>query len=1613
MSILSNKNINLDEVIISENNTNERCNEEINLKSQRKVLNENIKSAHNDCENSKYTIIYKYFNEEERKSKLVDLLNALMHYYKDEKSKDKNFILPFQQFIDMFEFDTMKKKNFKKQHVFEALCKILLMYDYDEGELGRNKEFYSSLNNFIKNPRSSIIDRDDIIREEVNVGSESGVVDIFFKTKKNTDNKYDCEWVCDCINENKTEDNEENKEKQEYVLIQNKYYSKEKSDIKNYDVTKIYANARKLYESKEIIPRIVLMVNNKQSLSDKLTRSRDTSKGLIDGIYGVYEIDKWFNLLLYDLYNSENIEDFLQKRGSKNKIKPELGARFHQIYFTNSTMSYYNDGYKKFIWGAVPRSGKSYMIGDFISKRKQTQFNDVVLILGAKSETEMQFIKMFCDYADYNDYGIIKTSNDKMKKIKDCNNLNVLKERNIFIFSQEWFKNKIKIVENNSIFDFGNKENFFRKLFFNGNNIDIYFDEIHKGGSTDKSESILNAINNSGTKIDVFIMVTATFAKPNIKYKTNFIDTKEPKILEWSYEDQQIMKNIKNETKMDMMINSRTGKEREIIRNIFELYNLIYGAEYLDIISNQYARHPELVLVQPYDIIKNRDFENFQIEQIFKSNLKCEACYEKQSIYELQNPNNIFNDYGRVQNLLEFIAGSFRPDNSMYGYLKSIGAPDYADKHSELWFLPDDDLYITPDECRLKCKQIKEEETHDENKNIKKSLPNIEPITRGLAFAIMKNPFFKKFYNVLIVHNTKVDFNDIDTGSKLTYNDIYNNTGISTILNSEYIDKSLSEIIKEYEKLTYEQNKNLIILTGAKLRLGISLPCVDIAFNFDNIQSVDVNYQTMFRVLTERYNKPKKYGYYIDFNKERFIKFLYQYSNTYSHAKNISSIKENVSHLQGLLLLFNINGIGLKKLNERSELKIYNSLINELDLDESGFKKHYSSFDNITRLFKNSLIAADINNFKNIKNFIENNNLSNQRKIMKTLKEGSRVKPHVVSINEDNQQGYREEEQDINEDNENDNESNVDIINTIADLLPRIITLLALFSNKKEYNCDTLDDCLKNAMRKIEEFGQNCECDIVSQSDILSCYFNTPFYHRKLLLLLKSIQELLQNPINLQLHNSANFIFNNIKEMSKNNQPLIMKMTPEEIQSKIEKHLPIREEKKDRNGEVFTPITLINEMMDKLPTSVWKNPNLKWLDPANGIGNFPMVVYIKLLENLPDTYNGENGSYSGEMEKKRYIIEKMLYMVELDPSNVKISRRIFGSNANISCANFLEQQDKWKRDFKGIDMFDVIMGNPPFQPEKTEDDKRQGGHGIKKLWDIFVKKSLELLIDNGFLCFITPASWRKPENILYDLMTKQNQLLYLHIISKKGGQEQFGVSQRVDLYIIQKHRKTKNTEIIDELDNKIILDIGDWAFLPNYDFKKIKNIMTPEENGINVIYDTFYHGSKNMNKTKKEKTEKFKYPVVHGITLEGLSIIYSDNKTKGHFGVPKVILNMNENQYPVNDYEGKYGMSELSFGIPITSKKQGDDIVRAINSDEFKEIIKATKWGAFQTNWRMFKFFKPDFYKYFLKEEAGKKIKRFITKKHKERKNKNQTKKSKKGGKTYKRNIKTNKTKKI
>ena len=151
--------------------------------------------------------------------------------------------------------------------------------------------------------------------------------------------------------------------------------------------------------------------------------------------------------------------------------------------------------------------------------------------------------------------------------------------------------------------------------------------------------------------------------------------------------------------------------------------------------------------------------------------------------------------------------------------------------------------------------------------------------------------------------------------------------------------------------------------------------------------------------------------------------------------------------------------------------------------------------------------------------------------------------------------------------------------------------------------------------------------------------------------------------------------------------------------------------KKER-GEVFTPLDLVREMLFGLrksnvekekseiwgikeekffdddednrvggiPLGVWRDPETKWLDPANGIGNFPVVTFYMLDYQLgkhgPAKFKGD-----GNKDKRRkHIIENMLYMIELNKGNINTSRKIFekiapGVKANICCANTLEMTD--------------------------------------------------------------------------------------------------------------------------------------------------------------------------------------------------------------------------------------------------------------------------------------------------------------------------------------------------
>ena len=423
---------------------------------------------------------------------------------------------------------------------------------------------------------------------------------------------------------------------------------------------------------------------------------------------------------------------------------------------------------------------------------------------------------------------------------------------------------------------------------------------------------------------------------------------------------------------------------------------------------------------------------------------------------------------------------------------------------------------------------------------------------------------------------------------------------------------------------------------------------------------------------------------------------------------------------------------------------------------------------------------------------------------------------------------------------------------------------------------------------------------------------------------------------------------------------LIYEMSAEDIQKTIEQYLPIREEKKDQNGEVFTPESLINEMLDKLPKDVWKNKDYKWLDPANGIGNFPMIVYQKLMEGLKDVIKDDE-------ERSNHIINNMLYMVELDIDNVNISKKIFGKDANIYCGDFLSMDIK---KVTGVEKFDIIIGNPPFNKGQKYQDKKGGGDS---LWDKFIIKSLELLSNNKFLVFVTPSGWRSPDSEhsktkgLFDLMAHKNSIIYLEIHNTKDGLKTFNAATRYDFYIIKKQSNNRETIIKDEKGIINNLNLNNWNFLPNYNYNLIQKLLAKTDETINNIYSASQFETRKSWVSEK-KTDKFKYPLVHSTPLSGIRYYYTSNKTPQvkelipMFGISKVIFGDSGINNVLIDLEGNYGMTQHAIGIKVKNSKEAELYKKALESVEFKEVLDALSYSNYQINWRMFKYFKPDFY---------------------------------------------------
>jgi len=169
---------------------------------------------------------------------------------------------------------------------------------------------------------------------------------------------------------------------------------------------------------------------------------------------------------------------------------------------------------------------------------------------------------------------------------------------------------------------------------------------------------------------------------------------------------------------------------------------------------------------------------------------------------------------------------------------------------------------------------------------------------------------------------------------------------------------------------------------------------------------------------------------------------------------------------------------------------------------------------------------------------------------------------------------------------------------------------------------------------------------------------------------------------------------------------------------------------------------------------------------------------------------------------------------------------------------------------------------------------------------------------------------------------------------------------------------------VDENGNKVEINLSKWEWLPNYNYDIFEKIISSSTDRLNIIYSRSLYGN-DKKWMSKVKDKIYKLPCVYGMYKNGTCSYYFSSENRGHFGIPKIIIPCAEKPYTFLDLNGEYGIMQNAFAIEI----QDDNyiqIIKAIKSDKFSEIIKASKWLNFQIDYKMFKSFKRDFWKEFI-----------------------------------------------
>lgn len=409
-------------------------------------------------------------------------------------------------------------------------------------------------------------------------------------------------------------------------------------------------------------------------------------------------------------------------------------------------------------------------------------------------------------------------------------------------------------------------------------------------------------------------------------------------------------------------------------------------------------------------------------------------------------------------------------------------------------------------------------------------------------------------------------------------------------------------------------------------------------------------------------------------------------------------------------------------------------------------------------------------------------------------------------------------------------------------------------------------------------------------------------------------------------------------------------------------YVTVGEFEKKSVGEVQTPWNLVQDLINCYPQEVWSNPNFKWLDNSTGTGILIAGVVERLMDGLAQWEPNQEKRYA-------HIMENMVYVAEYQARNCFIFLCSYDPKdeyeLNIYHGNFLD--DKFNEHAKnvwGVESFNCIIANPPYQTNN------QGEKKTHPIWDKFVKKSFEVLVEGGYMVNVHPSGWRNVEGRFKDtqMLLRSKQLVYLEIHSFKDGLKTFGAKIDYDFYCVKNVDSDKNFLTTVKCVNEVIENVNlfEMEFIPAENISLVHSFVAKEgEENVKILHSySAYETRKDW--MSKEQTDEFKYPCMY-MVKHGLNLVfhYSSINDKGHFDIPKVIWGNGATDVLVDD-KGQYGLTQFTYAI-VDEVENLKNIKKALDNPRFVKDVMGYRDGlGDKYNRKIIATFRKDFWKEFL-----------------------------------------------